>query len=92
MREHPRETVIAGVAQGLTVAEAARRAGTTRNTVNTWRRRDPVFRGRLAAARQHAGYLSSELPTRHELLARLDEHSRAGNLGATMVLFREMGR
>ena len=46
------ELAIARLLEGATDAEAAEAAGVTRQTVNTWRNRNPVFMAELNARRR----------------------------------------
>jgi transposase-like protein len=91
------------LAAGASVAEAASAAGVAEQTLRTWiwrGRRDPEGRfGRFADAvpprrvklaalpRAEPG---APLPTRDELLRRLDEQSRKGSTRATELLLRSL--
>lgn len=81
--------MIDGIARGLTVVEAAAEAGTTANTVRSWKRRDPGFRRRVAEAKVRSRP-TGPLPTRVELLERLNEQSVGGSTTATLALLRAL--
>ena len=75
---------MAALVGGSTDAEAAKTAGVTRQTVNTWRHTNPAFMAALAQARVTA--LSMELIPRTTLAQKMDALSSQANLAGYVAV------